>query len=90
VATDETLAVVMRKAKFWEKHATASFNDRQVVMLNKLLDGVFFGKLTSSKWAAMMKTSSDTAGRDINDLLERGVLMKEEGGGRSTSYRLAE
>lgn len=89
LATDETLAGVMRKAKFWEKYATESFNDRQAVMLNKLFDG-FFGKLTSSKWAAIAKCSSDTAIRDINDLVDRGILVKESAGGRSTSYQLAE
>ncbi|WP_295127234.1 hypothetical protein [uncultured Chitinophaga sp.] len=57
------------------------------MMLNKLLDG-FHGKLTSSKWAVITKTSQDTAVRDIHDLIERGLLVKEEGGGRSTSYRL--
>jgi Fic family protein len=86
--TDGTLAVVMTKARFWEKHSTISLNDRQRVMLNKLLDG-FDGKLTSSKWAKITKTSQDSAVRDINDLLQRGILSKEPGGGRSTSYVLA-
>ncbi|HTR31395.1 MAG TPA: Fic family protein [Puia sp.] len=85
--TDSTLAVVMRKARFWEKFSTMPFNDRQRLMLNKLLDG-FEGKLTSSKWAKITKTSQDSAVRDINDLLQRGVLVKEPGGGRSTSYVL--
>jgi Fic family protein len=86
--TDSTLAVVMGKARFWEKHSTTSLNDRQRIMLNKLLDG-FDGKLTSSKWAKITKTSQDSAVRDINDLLQRGILAKEPGGGRSTSYILA-
>lgn len=86
-ATDETLAVVMQKAKFWDKYPMANFNDRQNLMLNKLLDG-FVGKLTSSKWAIIAKCSSDTAVRDINDLLNRNILAKEAGGGRSTSYIL--
>jgi Fic family protein len=86
--TDETLAVVLKKAQFWEKHSTTPLNDRQRTMLNKLLDG-FNGKLTSSKWARITKTSQDTAGRDISDLLQRGILAKEPGGGRSTSYMLA-
>ena len=58
-------------------------------MLNKLLDG-FDGKLNSSKWAKIAKCSQDTAGRDINDLLNRGVLKKEAAGGRSTSYILSQ
>ena len=64
-------------------------NARQVNLLNRLLDG-FDGKLTSSKWAAIAKCSPDTALRDINDLLARGVLRKSEAGGRSTSYVLNE
>jgi Fic family protein len=82
-----TLDTVLAKARFWHQWATAPFNERQAKMLNKLLDG-FDGKLTSSKWAAIAKCSSDTALRDINDLLTRGVLRKTEGGGRSTSYEL--
>ena len=57
-------------------------------LLNRLLDG-FDGKLTSGKWAAIAKCSTDTALRDINELLARGVLKKAEAGGRSTSYELA-
>lgn len=87
-ATDETLAEVIKKAKFWDKYPQG-FNDRQKIMLNKLLNG-FEGKLTSSKWGKIAKCSSDTAVRDINDLVTRGVLMKESGGGRSTSYILAD
>ena len=60
-------------------------NERQVKLLNKLLDG-FDGKLTSSRWAAIAKCSPDTALRDINDLLARGVLRRTDAGGRSTSY----
>ena len=86
-ATDETLALVLQKARFWEKHAGEPFNDRQKIMLNKLLDS-FEGKLTSSKWAKIVKCSSDTAVRDINDLVIRKILSKEDAGGRSTSYFL--
>ena len=86
--TDHTLAKVMRKAQFWENPATAHINARQRLMLNRLLDG-FEGKLTSSKWAKIAKCSQDTAGRDIADLIERGLLLKEAAGGRSTSYVLA-
>jgi Fic family protein len=85
---ENTLADVLRKAEFWKKHAGAAFNDRQRDILNRLLDG-FEGKLTSSKYAIIEKTSPDTALRDINDLVERGILAKDEGGGRSTSYSLA-
>ena len=86
-ATDETLAVVIKKAKFWEKYKNHSLNERQKIMLNKLLDG-FNGKLTSSKWAKIAKCSSDTALRDINDLLQNDILVKEPAGGRSTDYIL--
>jgi len=86
-ATGDTLDAVMKKARFWETHAGTNFNSRQKMMLNKLLDG-FVGKLTSSKWAKMAKCSSDTAIRDINDLVNQGILTKEPAGGRSTSYIL--
>ncbi len=83
------LASVLTKARFWELHAGESFNDRQRNIINRLLDG-FEGKLTSSKWARICKCSQDTASRDINDLLKRGVLIKDAASGRSTSYSLAE
>ncbi|HEY4338210.1 MAG TPA: Fic family protein [Puia sp.] len=86
-STDETIGAVLEKARFWKKHAASPLNDRQRIMLNKLLDG-FVGKLTSSKWSQITKTSQDSAGRDINDLVERGIMTKEPGGGRSTSYGL--
>jgi len=83
------LAGVMRKAIFWEAHATQSINDRQRTMVNRLLDG-FEGKLTTTKWAKIAKCSADTALRDIDDLIRRGMLVKDPAGGRSTSYALAE
>lgn len=86
--TEKNLGSVLGKARFWETHAHKSFNDRQRLMLNKLLDG-FDGKLNSSKWATIAKCSQDTALRDILDLVERGVLAKDSSGGRSTSYSLA-
>jgi Fic family protein len=82
-----TLASVLRKARFWDTYAHQPFNDRQRKMLNRALDG-FEGKLTNSKWKALTKTSSDTALRDIDDLVRRGILAKDVGGGRSTSYSI--
>src|SRR5271169_2679428 len=86
---EKTLANVFKKADFWKKHSAVSLNDRQRDIINRLLDGLD-GKLTSSKWAIIEKCSPDTALRDIADLIERGLLKKDEGGGRSTSYSLAE
>jgi Fic family protein len=83
-----TLASVLAKARFWQRWAATPMNDRQIRLLNRLLDG-FEGKLTSSKWAAIARCSQDTALRDITELLERGVLKKSEAGGRSTGYELA-
>lgn len=87
MATDETLATVLKKVKFWERHATTIFNERQKLMINKLLDGID-GKLNTSKWAKVAKCSPDTALRDIRDLMDKEVLMKEKAGGRSTNYIL--
>jgi Fic family protein len=81
----QSLDAVLTKARFWQRWATTPLNERQLKLLGKLLDG-FEGKLTSSKWAAIAKCSPDTALRDINDLLARGVLKKSDAGGRSTSY----
>jgi Fic family protein len=86
-ASEQTLEAVLIKARFWESQAGQTFNERQRTIINRLLDG-FEGKLTSSKWAKLTKCSQDTALRDISDLLERRVLIKDEAGGRSTSYRL--
>ena len=83
-----TLAGVMTKARVWETLRDVSLNERQRLVINRLLDG-FEGKLTTSKWATLAKCSTDTALRDIQQLVERGVLVRNEGGGRSTSYSLA-
>jgi len=72
---------------FWERFAKEPLNERQIKILNRLLDG-FEGKLTTSKWAKITKCSQDTAYRDILDLINRGALQKDSGGGRSTSYSL--
>lgn len=82
-----TLGGVLEKASFWERFAEEPLNERQIKVLNRLLDG-FEGKLTTSKWAKIAKCSQDTAHRDILDLIERGALKKDAGGGRSTSYSL--
>ena len=91
-AVDEaqhTLNAVLAKTRFWQRWATTPLNERQVKLVNRMLDG-FEGKLTSSKWAAIAKCSPDTALRDITDLVNRGVLQKSHAGGRSTSYELSE
>jgi len=85
--SQETLAAVVEKARFWEINASESLNPRQIKILNRILDGLE-GKLTSSKWAKMAKCSQDTAYRDILDLINRGILVRNPEGGRSTSYSL--
>ena len=86
-ASSDILSKVIAKAKFWNKYAMESFNDRQKIMLNKLMDD-FFGKLTSKKWAKITKCSADTALRDIQDLISKGIIRKESAGGRSTNYEM--
>ena len=83
-----TLAAVLAKPRFWQTLGTAPVNERQRFMLNRLLEG-FEGHLTTSKWATTATCSSDTALRDILELVERGILERNPGRGRSTSYSLA-
>ncbi|MEN6617971.1 MAG: Fic family protein [Rikenellaceae bacterium] len=85
--TDTVLNRVLFKADFWNKHTKTVINERQKKLLSRILDG-FEGKLTSSKWAKIAKCSKDTAIRDINDLINKDILQKEEAGGRSTNYEL--
>ena len=84
---EELLSVVIYKSRYWDWLKEKSLNERQKLMINKLLDG-FYGKLTTSKWAKIAKCSSDTALRDIQNLITQGVLEKESDGGRSTNYSL--
>lgn len=86
-STTETLSSVLSKARFWDVHKENRFNERQMKIVNMLFDD-FFGKLTTSKWAKIAKCSSDTALNDINDLISKGVLKKNEEGGRSTNYSI--
>lgn len=88
LSTDTSLQKIRHKAEFWQIHEHTPFNERQRLMLNILLDG-FDGKLKSSKWAKITKCSSDTALRDIKDLLDKGILQQDTQGGRSTSYSLS-
>jgi Fic family protein len=85
----ETLGAVLDKKRFWDRFKDVKFNDRQLIVINRLLDG-FEGKLTTSKYAALAKCSQDTAHRDILDLMEHRVLVQNPEGGRSTSYSLAQ
>ena len=85
--TDQTLTHILIKDEFWNKHAKTIINERQKKLINRLLDG-FEGKLTSSKWAKIAKCSKDTAIRDINDLISKDLLRKDDSGGRSTSYTM--
>lgn len=86
-AAQTTLESVLLKARFWQTHAETPFNDRQRVILHRLLDG-FEGKLTTSKYAEITKCSQDTALRDLTELIEKGILRRSEAGGRSTAYEL--
>lgn len=88
-SSEKVLANVIYKHKFWNRNAVKIQNTRQQLLLNKLLEG-FDGKLTSSKWAKIAKCSPDTALRDIQDLINKQILCKAKGGGRSTNYKLVE
>ncbi len=85
--TERTMKLVLFKVKFWQQYAQTALNDRQRLILNKLLDG-FKAKLTTTKWSKIAKCSQDTALRDINALIAFGIFIKDPAGGRSTSYSI--
>lgn len=88
LATENTTQRILRKAEFWKIHEQTAINARQRLMLNKLFDG-FEGKLQTSKWAKIAKTSTDTALRDIKDLIDKGILKQTSEGGRNVNYELS-
>jgi Fic family protein len=85
--TEMSMQNILQKAEFWEKHKDVQINERQRLMINKLFDD-FYGKLTSLQWAKLTKCSTDTALRDIKDLIGKGILNQDEAGGRSVNYTL--
>ena len=85
--TEKSISTILQKAAFWDKYRLVSMNERQIKMVNLFWDG-FDGKLTSSKWAKITKCSPDTALRDIQDLITKGLFRKTDEGGRSTNYEL--
>ncbi len=82
-----TFSKTIEKTHFWEKHHSKPLNQRQIEMINRLWNG-FEGKMTTGKWSKMMKCSSDTALRDINDLIQKGILRKDDGNSRNIGYEL--
>lgn len=87
LATEDTTQKIVRKAEFWKLHQHTAINERQRLIINKLFDG-FEGKLQTSKWAKITKTSTDTALRDIKDLIQKGILQQTNEGGRNANYEL--
>jgi Fic family protein len=85
--TEQTLRGVATRNKFWESHRETGLNERQQKMLQVLLDD-FFGNLTTAKWAKITKTSADTALRDIQDLISKGILERATGGSKNSTYTL--
>ncbi len=88
-ATEDTTQRILRKAEFWKLHESTSINERQRSVLNKWFDG-FEGKLQTSKWAKITKVSTDTALRDIKDLINKGILRETNEGGRNANYELTD
>ncbi len=89
LSTENTTQKILRKAEFWKLHEHTPINERQRLVLNKLFDD-FEGKLQTSKWAKIVKTSTDTALRDIKDLVEKGILKQTDEGGRNANYELVD
>jgi Fic family protein len=85
---ETALSKVLLKAELWKKINQNPVNDRQRTIINRMLEDGFTGFMNTSKYAKLAKCSNDTALRDIQDLVSRGIFLKNEGGGRNTSYRL--
>lgn len=85
---EEALSVVLFKAQLWEKINLRPVNERQRLIINRMLEDGFRGHMNTSKYAKLAKCSTDTALRDIQYLKSRGIFIQNPGGGRSTSYRL--
>ena len=86
-STEDTLSAVLAKSRFWEAHRNVAVNERQRKIINMQFES-FFGKLTTGKWAKIGKCSTDTALNDIRDLVSKGMLKRNDEGGRSTNYSL--
>jgi len=89
LATENTTRRILRKSEFWKLHENTTINQRQRTVLNMLFDG-FDGKLQTSKWAKITKVSTDTALRDIKDLIEKGILQETNEGGRNANYEITD
>ena len=89
LTTEHTTQKILLKAEFWKLHEHTPINERQRLMLNKIFDG-FEGKLQTSKWAKITKTSTDTALRDIKDLVDKAILQQTNEGGRNANYELSD
>lgn len=89
LSTENTTQKILRKAEFWKLHEHTPINERQRLIINKLFDN-FEGKLQTSKWAKIAKTSNDTALRDIKDLVKKGILKQTDEKGRNASYELTD
>ena len=87
LTTEHTTQKILHKAEFWKLHEHTPINERQRLMLNKIFDG-FEGKLQTSKWAKITKTSTDTALRDIKYLVDKRILQQTNEGGRNANYEL--
>lgn len=87
-AAEVTLHTVLEKSRFWKHIGNIALLERQITLVNSLLDKTFYGNLTTSKWAKIAKCSQDTAYRDLLFLVDKGILVKAPGGGRSTHYQL--
>ncbi len=85
---ETTLGNVLFKAQLWDTINQKPVNDRQRLIINRMLEDDYEGFMNTSKYAKLAKCSNDTALRDIQELKERGIFIQNPGGGRSTIYRL--
>lgn len=91
LSSNSLLGTIMSKARFWKVFAQTRLNQRQIKVINRLLDlgpDGFLGGLKNKKYMGIAHTSRATAQRELAELVQKGILIKLPGGGRSSSYDL--
>ena len=84
---DSAVSTILNKSFFWQKASAVPMTERQTQVINLFLDG-YEAKISSKTWAALAKCSKDTAIRDIQDLVDKNILVETVPGAKRPSYSI--